>query len=457
MDSFDKIKKYSQAVCDQIRWKKAHDYIAEEIENHIIDQRDAYIEQGMSEDQAMDEAILHMGDPVSVGVQLDSTHRPKPQWGMISLTIVLLFMGLFINTYLLNGTYSDNPAKLVSSMCIGTGLMFIAYFIDFTFIGKYPGVFYFSIVVGSAITLILSPQYNGRAYYGMYFALLFPVAFAAIIYRLRNKGYIGVILCGIAFMLPAGITLVVPTLSGFMLFTIAGLVLLSLAIAKDWFNINKILGYVLVFLPTILALLFPIVFSYRWSERISITLNPSLDPYGMGWQSIVARTLLDNSRFIGSGTIPAQYLGMEHFPLPGIDSDFMLTYLIFKVGWVGFLAIMTVLTFFIITGFVKCLKQKSILGTLVSTSVMLTFTLQVIGYVTSNLGFQMLSPISLPLISFGSTAMIINLILIGIMLSVFKNGDVVREKNNISFEKDKFISWCDGQIIISLRNKPVSK
>lgn len=84
------------------------------------------------------------------------------------------------------------------------------------------------------------------------------------------------------------------------------------------------------------------------------------------------------------------------------------------------MAIMIVTAFFIIIGFVKCLKQKSLLGTLVSTSVMMTFTLQVIGYVICNLGFQLLSPISFPLISSGSTAMIINLMLIGIMLSVLK-------------------------------------
>jgi cell division protein FtsW (lipid II flippase) len=459
MESFDRIKKYSQTVCEQIRWKKAHAYITEEIENHIIDQRDAYIGQGMPEDQAMDETISQMGDPVTVGAQLDSTHRPKPQWRMISLTAMLLFMGLFINTYLLNGTNSDSPVKIVSSMCIGIGLMLIAYFMDFTFIGKYPRLFYFSIVVVGAITVILSPKNNGRAFYSMYFALLFPVALAAIIYWARNKGYIGIILCGIAFMLPAIITLIVPTISVFVLFTITGLVLLSIAIAKDWFNINKIFGYVLVFLPTILTLCFAaiqlITSPYRL-RRIAIAFNPSLDPAGGGWQSIVARALLDNSKFIGSGTMPAQYSGTQYFPLPGFDTDFMLTYLVFKIGWIGFVVIMAVLMFFIIAGFVHCLKQKSILGSLVSTSVMLTFTLQVIGYVISNLGFQLLSPISLPLVSFGGTATIINLVLIGIMLSVFKNGDIVRDKNNVRYDKERFITWCDGKLIITFGKKPVS-
>lgn len=459
MESFKNIKKYSQTVCDQIRWKKAHAYITEEIENHIIDQRGAFIGQGMPEDQATDEAISQMGDPVTVGTQLDCTHRPKPQWGMITLTVILLLMGVLINTYLLKGTNSDKPVKIVSSMCIGIGLMFIAYFMDFTFIGKYPRLVYFFIVAVGAITAILSPQYNGSAIYAMYFALMFPVAFAAIIYWARNRGYIGIILCGIAFIFPAFITLIVPTISGFALLTIAGLVLLSIAVAKDWFNIKKPFGYILVFLPSILTLFFAamqlITSSHRLS-RIAVAFNPSLDPAGMGYQSVVARALLDGSKFIGSGTMPVQYSGAQYFHLLGFDTDFMLTYLIFKIGWIGFSVIMTALMFFIIAGFIHCLKQKSVLGVLVSTSVMLTFTLQVTGYIISNLGFVLFSPISLPLISFGSTATIINLTLIGIMLSVFKNGDIVRDRQIVRCDKESFITWCDGKLIITFSKKPVS-
>jgi cell division protein FtsW (lipid II flippase) len=284
------------------------------------------------------------------------------------------------------------------------------------------------------------------------------VALAAIIYWARNRGYIGIIFCGIAFVFPAIITLIVPTISGFVLFTITGLILLSVAIAKSWFSVNKILGFSLVFLPTILIACFAmlqLVPSYRLS-RIAIAFNPSLDPAGGGWQSILARALLDSSRLIGSGTMPSQYSETQNFPMPGFDTDFMLTFLIFKIGWIGFCVIMTALMFFIIAGFVHCLKQKSILGFLISTSVMLTFTLQVIGYAISNLGFQLFSPISLPLISFGGTATIINLTLIGIMLSVFKNGDIVRDRQNVRYDKERFVTWCDGKLIITFSKKPVS-
>ena len=43
MQQINKIKQYTHSVCEQIRWKKAHSVISEEIENHIIDQRDTFM------------------------------------------------------------------------------------------------------------------------------------------------------------------------------------------------------------------------------------------------------------------------------------------------------------------------------------------------------------------------------------------------------------------------------
>ena len=80
----NKIHEFSKIVCGQIRWKRAHPVIMEEIENHIVDQRDAYIANGADETEATANAITQMGDPVDIGNQFDRTHRPKPQWGMIS-------------------------------------------------------------------------------------------------------------------------------------------------------------------------------------------------------------------------------------------------------------------------------------------------------------------------------------------------------------------------------------
>ena len=51
----------------QIRWKKAQSPVLEEINNHIIDQRNAFVSDGFNEEEATNKAIAEMGDPIAVG------------------------------------------------------------------------------------------------------------------------------------------------------------------------------------------------------------------------------------------------------------------------------------------------------------------------------------------------------------------------------------------------------
>ena len=455
MEQFDKIKKYTITVCEQIRWKKAHTSISEEIENHIIDQREAYLLSGMDEMTATDNAIKQMGDPVVVGTQLDRTHRPKPQWAMLSLTIVMVLIGYIINTYLINEPSIPSQKRVFLSVFIGMGVMLIAYFLDFSLIAKYPRIVYASIMLFSIALFFISPRYNGTVYYNTIASLLFPLAFAAIIYWARGKGYLGIMLCGISFLLPALITLSIPSSACLLLLVFSGLILLSIAISKNWFSVNKLFGYLLVYIPTLISLALMLLnLSYRLGTRLKVAFDPSIDPLGHGWQGSVARALLGNSKLIGTGTMPSQYNDIQgFFPLPGIDTDFSLTYLIFKFGWIAFIVIMAIIVLFIAKGFILSLKQKSTLGLLVSLSVVLTFTLQAVGYVLTNLGFILLAPISLPLISYGNTATIINMALIGLMLSVFRTGSVVKDSTPINASNSGIITWDDGKLIINFGKK----
>ena len=452
MQPFEKIKEYSKSVCDQIRWKKAHSVITEEIENHLIDQRDAYIADGADEITATNNAIVQMGDPITIGTQLDRTHRPKSQWSMILLATTLLFIGIFIRIFI---NYGLTPTELISTV-IGLGFMVVAYFSDFTLVGKYPKTIYFSIQALSIVALIISPIIRGRAYYAAFITLLFPLGFAAIVYVTRNKGYLGIILCGLSFLLPACIALLITTISGFLLFAVSGLIILSIGIAKSWFKVKKLCGYLLVYIPTAVTLLLAIMKISAggvWT-RLQIAIDPSIDPIGAGYIGTAVRALLGGSKLFGHGDLPAEY-AMSAFPLSraSIDTDYLLTYLIFKIGWIAFIIIMSMLLFFIIKGFMLCFRQKSSLGLFVSISIMLTFTMQVIGYVIVNLGFQFTGPISLPLISYGKIATIINLSLIGIMLSVFRTGDIVNDKNANIIRNDSIITWSNGKLIISFSKK----
>lgn len=451
---FEKIKEYTDTVCNQIRWKKAHSTISEEIENHIIDQRNAYIKDGVNEEDATDKAISQMGDPITIGTQLDRTHRPKPQWEMLILTMLIVISGIIIQkiSSLDNSLRmsSFNASQVVFAL-VGIALLIITYFADFTLIGKYPKIVYFSVLILSVITFIASTRVNGKAYYAAYCLLLFPTAFSAIVYSMRGKGYRGIILCELLFLLPALIAILVPTVTGLSMLAISGLVIISIAIAKDWFITKKLHSFILAYVPVFGAIIFFLteLFSspYAWN-RIQAAFHPELEPNGFGYMAVLTKSLLQNSKLLGCGTLPQQYASSAVFPLPAVNTDFLLTYVIFKMGWLVFAAIMAMFIIFIIKSFVMCLKQKRGLGLLVSISVLLTFAFQIISYVTFNLGFQLLSPLSLPLFSHGNIALIINLALTGLMLSVFRSGDIAKDKYIPSSSENKFISWKDKKLII---------
>ena len=95
------IQFYLDVVAEQIRWKRARPVVTEELKRHMEDQRDAFIENGL--ENAEELAVEEMGDPVTVGTELDHIHRPKPQWGMIALTVIFALTGAFLRIFLTAG------------------------------------------------------------------------------------------------------------------------------------------------------------------------------------------------------------------------------------------------------------------------------------------------------------------------------------------------------------------
>lgn len=460
MQPLDEVRKYSQTVCEQIRWKKAHGVITEELENHIYDQRDVFMQEGIGEEEATHCAIKEMGDAVSVGSQLDSIHRPKPQWILITLTLILILMGGGISS--LNSIQWNAQSNFHILPFVGAvAVFFTAYFVDFSILGKYPKQCYFLIMVIGSAGLLFSSQVNGKAWFVwgdislglVYLSLLFPLTYSLFIYTMRNRGIIGIIFCGAGYIPYAIILLLIPTVTGFILYTFSALVLLCVAVTRGWFGGSRKRGLLLVIIPAVAAtalLSYWFVFnSYRIS-RISAFLHPYSDP--KGYQIILIRDMLSKAEFIGKGAAFEQMSTNTMFnPLYG--TDLVLTALTSYYGWIVFFGVAIVFAAFSIIGFLYIAKQKSVLGVMVSLSILLTFVIQTLVYIIGNLGYGLLSVLSLPLVSYGKTALLINSMLIGFMLSVFRTGSIFKDSCKSYNKQNSFILYEDGRLIIQLRKR----
>lgn len=70
-----KIQQYIDQICSHIKWKEVHKQITLEIEDHLYEIIERHKRNGMQEDQAVEDALMHMGDADLIGKQLHNSHR----------------------------------------------------------------------------------------------------------------------------------------------------------------------------------------------------------------------------------------------------------------------------------------------------------------------------------------------------------------------------------------------
>ena len=464
MPSPDKINEYAASVVQQIRWKNARLRVSEEITNHIVDGRDSYIVQGFDEQTATDKAIADTGDSITLGAQLDRIHRPKPQWDMFLWVAGFLLLGVLLSQTIFPGMdvpYSRLPTRLIW-LAIGTVFMFVAYFADFSILAKYPRRIFIVVTLLTTVAFFFIPaqaQWISMPYLGSIqfhnITLAFPVILVPIIYTARNKGYGGLIISLLAYAFFCLATAI--SLAAFAHFAPVGISLIILAIMRGWFGVSKLWGSLLVIVAHIAVFIVWLLTnggSFVF-HRIMAIINPYADPLGRGFFPIQVRRLLNSAVLLGEGT--PDYLYDRFWPMNDMQqmlySDNLLTVVIFRFGWLVFAAIMCALIFFIAKAIARCFKQKSSLGFFVSFAITMTFAIQVLTYVIFNMGFSV-AFISLPLISPGNAAIVVNMVLIGFMLSIFRTGDAAIDKKISSTAKQNdFLSWDNGKLTINFKMK----
>lgn len=471
MNVSDAFHRYAEKVCEQIRWKKAHPAVAQEIEDHLTDQKNAYLAAGDSESIAEEKALLQMGDPVSVGAALDQTHKPAPQWGIIGLVLLLFVLGGIIQVLLLKTIPVGNDALATRSaqvlfvfLPLSLATFVGMYFLDFSFFGKHPYVLPLGLLMVDLAAQLFGVSYCGKRWFTLgsfalsplALSLLFPLAFCGLFERLRNWGKRGYLLSGV---LAAGFCLLLSlchTAGGILIFVFSVGILLLVAAKKDWFgkkNRLLLLFFILVAvgLFSLLMLYAPFRYRYGW-ERLYTIFVPSGDPMGSGYLSTQLKTILSHCVLLGEGAALSETQAYLLTDASMLRSDYLLAYLTYHYGWVASGIVVLLLAVFLGLGFRKALKQKSIFGQMVSLTILCTFTAEILLYIPANLGIWLIAPIALPFLSYGATASLINMALAGVLLSVFRTGEVYRDTApHPIFSDSKFIQWADGKLTITFK------
>ena len=90
-----KSQEYLDIVTKQVRYIFDREYIEAELKEHLEDSIQDLMEEGLSRDEAEEQAILQMGDPVETGKLLNKEHHPLIGYLYAASNVCLVLMGLY--------------------------------------------------------------------------------------------------------------------------------------------------------------------------------------------------------------------------------------------------------------------------------------------------------------------------------------------------------------------------
>lgn len=437
------ISQFLEQVCQQIKYKRIHKDISQELQGHIGELRDSYIEDGMDEGEAIEKAVEQMGDPINIGKNLNKTHRPKTEWSIIALIgIIVLIGGIAIFSIAsdeLSMVSMTGFARHTSHILLGLAICTFFYFFDYTKLEKYS----LHIFIGSIVFLLLSIrfgiEFNGIPYVGLgnftFTATsitlpLFLISFSG----LANKWVTGnkrdiLKLFGLA-SLAMILSLIEPSFAATILLGVGFLIITTIAIMGKNFNGNRknfllsIYGFISIFS---LVTLINIIWRKPYIKaRLLIFLKPSLDPNGAGYIHGILAKLLSTAKMFGKNdNLYLIFEGSKMLALPEANTAFIFTYIVSAFGWIMGIATILIITLAVGRMFLATKQINDQYGRYLANSITVTFALQALANILMNLGLFPITGFSLPFISYGGSNFIMNMALIGLLLGVYRRKDLI--------------------------------
>lgn len=432
-------EEYLSAVEEQIRCKKVRPMVRRELEDHIQDQRDAYISEGKIGREAEKLAVCQMGDPVETGRALDRIHRPRMEWMLPLMAILLSACGLMIQY--LSLTVSGEEMTLLSFLSgtlpvygIGIMLMIGISFVDYRFLDRIVWPLYLGLLVcAAALSDWMHYDNEQMASPREILWTLFLVLFAVIVYRSRGEGMrgmaknLGLLLFHCLYM---------NVMTNFhVYYAVVGacLIMVLAAAVRGLYGGDRerqSLTFLALFggVPALFIFLCLIwgvlckglgvgadsIGNYH-VQRLLAWLMPEEYSHSFAFTFLQARDQAGRMSFLGNGDF-----GL--FDDLGPGSDYVVGRLAAWFGWGALLLVILFLAVFLGRMVRDVLAQKNRMGFLIGTGICGLFCLKMVLYVLQNLGIMYsVFSVDMPFLSGQPHSVILHFALLGLLMAVYRN------------------------------------
>jgi len=435
----ESIKQYLAQVCGHVKARDVHQDIELEMRSHLDELVEDKLNEGLAEEEAVRQAIAQMGDADQIGKQLHAAHKPVMEWGLAALVAIMVGIGL-LAMYAMEFAYSDQNAYsgflffLNKVFFTVVGILFIIgiYFLDYRKWEKYSWYIYSGTVFVMVACIFYGIEINGtKSWIGFgyfYFDVygispyLFMIAFAGTL-LIKQKEKQGLVSNTLHLGKLVFLYVIVPIL----LYSQANSVLNFISYAFG-------LTVIMLFVTKTYKLFLASVGSIIAAGVVLITINPNryiyilerytafLNPKASEDVNYMLQRSLESIRL---GGMWGQGFGAENTMIRYIQNEMVFTYLIYSLGWVFGIAIimLTLLLIIRVINMARTLKDVYARGLVVGLFSIIG--LHFVWNILMSFGLLPMNSMTMPFVSYGGTNGIIELMVMGLVLSVNRRKNMV--------------------------------
>ena len=165
--------------------------------------------------------------------------------------------------------------------------------------------------------------------------------------------------------------------------------------------------------------------AYRMKRIVSF-LDPWKDSLGVGFQLSQSQIALGSGGILGVGL---GHSAQKLFYLPAAHTDFILSIIGEELGLVGTLVVIFLFVGFIWQGARIAKRTTDPFGYFLAIGIVAMLGMQAVVNIGVSIGALPTKGLPLPFISYGGSALIFNMIAVGLLLNISRVEDLIKEKS----------------------------
>lgn len=352
------------------------------------------------------------------------------EFKIIMVVVAILIIGTI---GLASASYPDDPnlsgiKKQGVAFVIGIIACITILSIDYETYSRFWYVFYGICIVMLILVLFTDPINNARSWFKFFNGkiafqpsevtkIVLIITIAHMLSELKKRTFSAkdtfkkiAIMCAVAGV-PIFLILKQPDFGTAMVIVAA-----IVAMVFIWGIKYKYIGYVAVFCIVATPIVYFFLLTPVQQQRIQVFLNPSLDPQGAGYHVIQSKLAVGAGQLTGMGMYSGTQTQLGY--LFAQTTDFIFAAIAEELGFFVASTLIILLVLLVINSYMIAKDAKDEEGRLIAVGIGTMFAFHIFINVGMTMGLVPITGIPLPFVSYGGSAMLTNMVALGILLGI---------------------------------------